>query len=100
MLKISLIDKARRRRLIVEGKLVAPWAAELMNACQQARANLRGRELVVEMHHISIISHEGENVILELINGGIKVRGNGVFYEACGERTDSPRTQESDEANR
>lgn len=79
MLKISLIDKARRRRLIVEGKLVAPWAAELMNACQQARANLRGRELVVEMHHISIISHEGENVILELINGGIKVRGNGVF---------------------
>ena len=79
MLKISLIDSARRRRLVVEGKLVAPWAAELRNACQEARADLDGRELVVEMKHITTISQEGENVILELINGGIRFRCCGVF---------------------
>jgi hypothetical protein len=79
MLKISLIDSARQRRLVVEGKLIAPWAAELRNACQEARADLRGRELVIEMKHMTMISQEGENVILELINGGIRFRCRGVF---------------------
>jgi hypothetical protein len=79
MLKISLIDSATQRRLIVEGKLIAPWVAELRNACERARADLRGRELVVEMKQISTISQEGENVILELMDGGIKFRCHGVF---------------------
>src|SRR5260370_40948661 len=79
MLKISLIDNARWRRLIVEGKLIAPWAAELKNACEKARADLQSRELVIEMKHITTISQEGENVILELINGGTKFRCDGVF---------------------
>ena len=79
MFKISLIDNARQRRLVVEGKLIAPWAAELRNACQEARADLRGRELVIEMKHVTTISQEGENVILELINGGIRFRCSGMF---------------------
>ena len=79
MLKISVIDNDRRRRLIVEGKLIAPWAVELQSACQRARSDLRGRELVIEMKHITTISPEGENIILELINGGIKFRCDGVF---------------------
>jgi hypothetical protein len=79
MLKISLIDSPRQRRVIVEGKLIAPWAAELRNACQQASKNLHGRELIVEMKHITRISPEGENVILELINGGVRFRSDGMF---------------------
>ena len=79
MLKVSLIDSARQRRLIVEGKLIAPWAAELRSACEKARADLRGRELVVEMKHITMITQEGENVILGLMNRGIKFRCHGVF---------------------
>src|SRR5580704_18048850 len=79
MLKISLIDNARQRRVIVEGKLIAPWTAELRNACQEATADLRGRELVIEMKHVTTISQEGENLILELINGGIRFRCHGVF---------------------
>jgi hypothetical protein len=79
MLKISIIDNARWRRLIVEGKLIAPWAAELKSACENARADLRGRELVIEMKHITTISPEGESVILELINGGTKFRCDGMF---------------------
>ena len=79
MLKISLIDSATQRRLVVEGKLLAPWVAELRSACEKARTDLRGRELVVEMKHISTISQEGENLILELINGGIRFRCYGVF---------------------
>jgi hypothetical protein len=79
MMKISLVDGPTQRRLIVEGKLITPWTAELRSACENARVDLGGRELVVEMKHITTISQEGENVILELINGGIRFRGQGVF---------------------
>ena len=79
MLKISVIDSARQRRLVVEGKLIAPWAAVLRNAGEKARADLAGRELIIELKHVTAISHEGENVILELISGGIKFRSDGVF---------------------
>jgi hypothetical protein len=79
MLKISLIDSPRQRRVIVEGKLIAPWSAELRNACQQASADLRGRELIVEMKHVTNFSQEAKNVILELISEGIKFRSEGVF---------------------
>jgi hypothetical protein len=79
MLKISMIEGRRQRRLIVEGKLVAPWAAELKSACQEANADLRDRELVVEMKHITTISQEGENVLLELMSNRIKFVCRGVF---------------------
>jgi len=36
MLKISLIDSPRQRRLIVEGRLIAPWAAELRSGYEEA----------------------------------------------------------------
>jgi hypothetical protein len=79
MLRISLVDGARRRRLILEGKLVAPWAVELRRACEEAKADLRDRELVVEMKHVTTISQEGENVIVDLLSGGIRFRCEGVF---------------------
>ena len=79
MLKISFLDNARQRRVIVEGKLIAPWAAELRNACEEARTDLLGRDLIIEMKHLTAISQEGENVILELINEGFKFRCHGVF---------------------
>src|ERR1700722_7288813 len=79
MLKISLIDNARQRRVIVEGKLIAPWTGELRNACKEARADLHGRDLVIEMKHVTTSSQEAENAIPKFINGGIRFRCHGVF---------------------
>ena len=79
MLKISTIESHTQRRLIVEGQLVGPWAAELKSACENARADLRARELVLDLNHLTGISQEGENVLLELLNDGIKFRCHGVF---------------------
>jgi hypothetical protein len=81
MLKISVIDTARECLVIAEGKLIAPWAAELRNVCHQATADLRGRALIVEMKHITRISQEGENVVVDLINSGIEVHASGVFTD-------------------
>jgi hypothetical protein len=79
MLKISVIDSRKLRRLILEGKLVAPWAAELKAACDRARANLDGRDFVVDVKHLTAINHEGENQLLELMKDGVKFRSRGVF---------------------
>jgi hypothetical protein len=79
MLKISIVDSRRHRRLVLEGKLVAPWADELRPACERAKAELGGRKLVVEVKNLIVINQAGENVLLELMREGVKVRGCGVF---------------------
>ena len=79
MLKISIVEEKKRRRLVVEGKLVAPWSDELKAACERAGSGLNGRELVIDLKNITTISRQGENVLLELMKQGARCRGCGVF---------------------
>jgi len=79
MLKISIVESSSQCRLVLEGKLIAPWASELRNECGKAKGDLHGRELLVDIQNLVTISQEGENVLLELMNGGVKIRGCGVF---------------------
>jgi len=67
MLKITVVQGRRQRRLIVEGRLIAPWAAELTSAYETARADLEDRELVVDLRSLTGISPEGEAVLLQLV---------------------------------
>jgi hypothetical protein len=79
MLKITILDTPDRRRLVLEGKLVTPWAAELRKECREAAADLRGRELVIELRNVTCISGDGQNVLLELMKEGVRFRSSGVF---------------------
>ena len=65
MLKISLVDGQRERRLIVEGTLVDPWASELASTCEKARDDLEGRELIVDLRSLTGIGPEGERVTVK-----------------------------------
>jgi len=67
MLKITVIQGRRQRRLIVEGRLIVPWAAELTSAYETARTDLEDRELVVDLRSLTAISPEGEAVLLQLV---------------------------------
>jgi anti-anti-sigma regulatory factor len=78
MLKISLVDGRRERRLIVEGTLVAPWASELAISCEKARADLQGRELIVDLRGLTAIGPAGEIVLLQLIKDKTRLQC-GVF---------------------
>ncbi len=80
MLRISVVESPRRRRLVVEGKLIAPWAAELATACETAKADLHGRELIVDLRSLIAISAEGESVLLQLMREKVKLRC-GVFMK-------------------
>ena len=37
MLKISIVDGTNQRRLVLEGSVIGPWAAELRSTCEVAR---------------------------------------------------------------
>ena len=79
MLKISIVEGRKQRRLVVEGKLVAPWSDELKAVCERAASGLNGRELVVDLKNVTPISQQGENLLLELMEHGVRCRGCGVF---------------------
>jgi hypothetical protein len=80
MLKISVVEGPCRRRLILEGKLIAPWVAELTTACEAARADLHGRQFVVDLTSLTAISPEGESVLLQLMDEKIEFQC-GVFMK-------------------
>ena len=79
MLKISIVERRKQRRLVVEGRLVAPWSDELKAAYQRARSGLDGRELAIDLKNVTTISQQGENLLLELMKQGVRFRGCGVF---------------------
>jgi len=79
MLRISTLEAHNERRLVLEGKLIVPWTTELRSACEKARQNLRGRELVADLKNLTVISQEGENLLVALMNEGVKFRSRGVF---------------------
>ena len=79
MLRISIIELRNERRLVLEGKLIAPWTAELRSTCEKARQNLKGRELVVDLRNLTVISPEGEHLLVALMSEGVKFRCCGVF---------------------
>jgi len=79
MLKISIIDTRTECRLVLEGKLIAPWVAELKTAWKTVNQEIDGRVLVIDLWNVAIISQEGENALLELMNAGAKFRCSGVL---------------------
>ena len=79
MLRISRVDTRGQRRLVVEGKLIPPWTAELRTAYEDAKSDLESRELVVDLKNLTIISREGEDLVIQLMNQGVQFRCGGLF---------------------
>jgi hypothetical protein len=79
MLRISTIDTRSERRLVVEGKLIDPWTAELKRSWGTASENLEGRKLVIDLSNATVISREGEETLFEMMNEGAKFSCCGVL---------------------
>jgi hypothetical protein len=79
MLKISVVDSRTQCRLVLEGRLVAPWVEELRTAWKRAKAELNGRELVIDMGSVIVASQEAENALLQMMNEGARFRFSGVL---------------------
>jgi len=79
MFKISIVESADQRRLVLEGRLISPWTAEVERAWRDAAEGLDGRKLIVDLTNITLISSDGERTLSELMREGAKFSGRGVL---------------------
>jgi len=79
MFRISTVDKPSRRTLVVEGRLVGPWVAELHKSWSNASQELGGRKLVIDLSSLTGISREGEDAIFNLMKKGARFSCAGVL---------------------
>jgi anti-anti-sigma regulatory factor len=79
MFKISIVEDGRQRRLLLEGRLVGPWTAEVESAWKTAAENLQGRKLVVDLTNVTHIGADGEGTLFKLMRDGAKFSCRGVL---------------------
>ncbi len=79
MFKISVVDTRSQRTLVVEGKLIEPWVAELHATWRNASRDLDGRKLVIDVSSLTVISREGEDAIFDLMKKGANFSYGGVL---------------------
>jgi len=79
VLKISVIEGRTQRQLVLEGKLIAPWSAELRIAGQRAVTDLAGRELVIDLKSLTAIDEDGKTALDELMSRGVRFVHCGLF---------------------
>jgi hypothetical protein len=79
MFKISVIETHGQRRLVLEGKLVPPWTAEVENAWRSAGEQLQHRKLIIDLSDVTLISPEGENTLCKMMQDGAKFSSGDVL---------------------
>jgi len=70
MLKITAIDNEHRRTLVLEGRLVDPWIAELERSWAEAKRADGTRTIVVDLKDVTAISQRGENLLFQMMADG------------------------------
>jgi hypothetical protein len=70
--KISIVEERSQRTMILEGRLVPPWTAEVENAWKSAGEHLQGRKLAVDLSNVTFIGPDGKNTLLKLMREGAK----------------------------
>jgi anti-anti-sigma regulatory factor len=79
MFKISIVETHGQRRIVLQGKLVPPWTAEVESAWRSAGEQLSGRKLVIDLSDVTVISADGENTLFKLMKDGAKFACDGVL---------------------
>ena len=79
MFRLSMVDTDGQRRMVLEGRLVAPWTSEVESAWSAAREHLDGRKLVVDVTNVTLIGRDGECTLLKLMRDGARFTGCGVM---------------------
>jgi hypothetical protein len=95
MFKISTIDTRSQRTLLVEGTLIGSWVGELRTTWRSACQELGGRKLVVDVSNLTVISLEGEDAILDLMNEGAKFSRGGILTRHVLKQLARKKQQES-----
>jgi anti-anti-sigma regulatory factor len=81
MLKITTIETEAQRRLILDGGIVGPWAAELDRVWESACDSLGTRKLIVDLTGVTVISQDGTHVLSNMKSHGAEFVCRGVYVK-------------------
>jgi hypothetical protein len=95
MFRISITDTPSRRTLVVEGDLTGPWVAELGTTWRNAGRELEGRDLIIDLRNLTVISRAGEEAIFGLMKKGAKFTCGGVLTRHVVKQLARKKQQES-----
>jgi hypothetical protein len=79
MFKLSIVETEGRQKLVLEGKLVPPWTTEVESAWKTIRQQHDGKPLLIDLTNVTVISRDGEELLLRLMKDGAKFAGKGVL---------------------
>jgi hypothetical protein len=79
VLRITTIENEGQRKLVLEGKLVEPWVTEFKRAWQEAKKTLNSHTLVIDLGNVTVISPQGECVLLEIKREGAQLISAGIL---------------------
>jgi hypothetical protein len=72
MLKITALNNAGHRTLVVEGRLVDPWLVELERIWNETVGVRESQTVVVDLKDVTAISERGERLLLQMMVDGAK----------------------------
>ena len=79
MLRVTTVKTDRRLRLVLEGTLASPWVEGLIKEWGDVRASTRGLTIVVDLRSVTLISQEGEEILLRMMRDGARFICRGVL---------------------
>jgi anti-anti-sigma regulatory factor len=79
MLRITFIDTAAEERWILQGRLVGPWAAELLSTWKRAHHESLRKDCVVDLSEVTFIDTNGEKVLAKMIRQGAHFVASGLY---------------------
>ncbi len=66
-MKISMNDEATVATLMVEGRVVGPWATELARTWRDLWAPVRQKRLRLDLRGLTFADHQGSQIFREIV---------------------------------
>jgi hypothetical protein len=79
VLRITIVETPSEQKWILQGRLVGPWAAELMSNWKKAHKETNGRECVVDLREVTFIDSIGEKVLTRMIRQNTHFIVGGIY---------------------
>jgi ABC-type transporter Mla MlaB component len=80
-MRITVLDDQADQRLMVEGKLAAPWVAELESTWEQVRQEARNRPILIDLTGVTRIDRKGEAALVAMVAEGARPTAKGIYWK-------------------
>ena len=81
MLRITIDDGPAEQRWTLQGRLVAPWVAELESSWRNSHHRRDPRKCVVDLSDVTLIDDQGEKALRVMSRAGVEFIACGVYVK-------------------